>query len=152
MLFRDNEFMSLAIAEARLALTHGDVPIGAVIVHEGEIIGRGHNRREIDNDPTAHAEMIAIRQASQALGEWRLESATLYCTLEPCCMCAGAIVLARIPRVVYGAIDEKAGCAGSIADILRHTKLNHRVDVFPACKADECSLLLSDFFQTLRKK
>lgn len=150
MLFRDDEFMTLAIEEARIALTHGDVPIGAVIVRNGEVIGRGHNRREIDNDPTAHAEMIAIRQASQMLGEWRLDNVTLYCTLEPCCMCAGAIVLARIPRVVYGAIDEKAGCAGSITDVLRHSKLNHQVDVFPACNAKECGELLSDFFRKLR--
>jgi tRNA(adenine34) deaminase len=150
MFFRDDEFMGLALDEARLALTHGDVPVGAVIVRDHQVIGRGHNRREIDSDPTAHAEMVAIRQAAQAVGEWRLEQTTLYVTLEPCCMCAGAIVLARIPRVVYGAIDLKAGCAGSITDLLRHPKLNHRVDVFVGVRADECGALLSAFFQDMR--
>lgn len=148
--FNDGHFMDAALAEARLALTHGDVPIGAVAVHQGEIIGRGHNRREIDGDPTAHAEMLAIREAARHIGEWRLESVTLYVTLEPCCMCAGAIVLARIPRVVYGTLDLKAGCAGSIADVLRHSKLNHRVDVFVGVREAECAALLSDFFKTLR--
>jgi tRNA(adenine34) deaminase len=126
------------------------VPIGAVAVLDGQIIGRGHNRREIDGDPTAHAEMLAIRAAAQHVGEWRLERVTLYCTLEPCCMCAGAIVLARMPRLVYGALDLKAGCAGSIADVLRHPKLNHQVDVFVGVRAAECAALLSDFFRDLR--
>lgn len=149
-LFNDGAFMDAALEEARRALDHGDVPIGAVAVLDGQIIGRGHNRREIDGDPTAHAEMLAIREAAQHVGEWRLERVTLYCTLEPCCMCAGAIVLARIPRLVYGALDLKAGCAGSIADVLRHPKLNHQVDVFVGVRAEACSALLSDFFRDLR--
>lgn len=149
-LFNDGAFMDAALEEARRALDHGDVPIGAVAVLDGQIIGRGHNRREIDGDPTAHAEMLAIREAAQHVGEWRLERVTLYCTLEPCCMCAGAIVLARIPRLVYGALDLKAGCAGSIADVLRHPKLNHQVDVFVGVRAAECAALLSDFFRDLR--
>lgn len=149
-LFNDGAFMDAALEEARRALDHGDVPIGAVAVLDGQIIGRGHNRREIDADPTAHAEMLAIREAAQHVGEWRLERVTLYCTLEPCCMCAGAIVLARIPRLVYGALDLKAGCAGSIADVLRHPKLNHQVDVFVGVRAEACAALLSDFFRDLR--
>jgi tRNA(adenine34) deaminase len=148
--FNDDAYMDAALDEARRALAHGDVPIGAVAVLDGRIIGRGHNRREIDGDPTAHAEMLAIREAAQAVGEWRLERVTLYCTLEPCCMCAGAIVLARIPRLVYGAIDLKAGCAGSITDLLRHPKLNHQVDVFVGTRADACAALLADFFRDLR--
>lgn len=147
---RDETFMDLALEEARAALTHGDVPVGAVIVRDGVVIGRGHNQRERDADPTAHAEVVAIRQAAAYLDTWRLDRCTLYVTLEPCCMCAGAIVLARIPRVVYGAIDDKAGCAGSIADVLRHPKLNHRPDVFVGVRADECAALLSDFFKHVR--
>jgi tRNA(adenine34) deaminase len=148
--FNDTHFMQLALDEARKALPAGDVPIGAVAVRHGVVIGRGYNRREADGDPTAHAEMLAIRQAAQVVGEWRLEEVTLYSTLEPCCMCAGAIVLARIPRVVYGAIDLKAGCAGSIVDILRHPQLNHRVDVFVGVCADEAAALLREFFESLR--
>ncbi len=146
----DTAFMDLALAEARLALAHGDVPVGAVAVREGVVIGRGHNRREIDGDPTAHAEMLAIREAARAVGEWRLDAVTLYVTLEPCCMCAGAIVLARIPRVVYAAIDEKAGCAGSISDVLRHPRHNHRPDVFVGLRMAESAALLRDFFAGLR--
>lgn len=142
--------MRHALDEARLALASGDVPIGAVAVYQGEIIGRGHNQREADHDPTAHAEIIALRQAGQHLGKWRLDSVTLYCTLEPCCMCAGAMVQARLPRLVYGAIDFKAGCAGSIVDILRHPELNHRVDVDLGLFADESAELLQQFFQGLR--
>lgn len=148
--FNDTHFMQLALDEARKALPAGDVPIGAVAVRQGVVIGRGYNRREADGDPTAHAEMLAIREAAQVVGEWRLEEVTLYSTLEPCCMCAGAIVLARIPRVVYGAVDLKAGCAGSIVDILRHPQLNHRVDVFVGVCADEASALLREFFEGLR--
>lgn len=142
--------MRIALDEAAAAVAHGDVPVGAVVIHNGAVVGRGHNRREIDGDPTAHAEMIAIRQAAASLGRWRLDDVTLYCTLEPCCMCAGAIVLARIPRLVYGAIDDKAGCAGSVSDVLRHHKLNHRVDVDLGLYADESAALLRRFFDNLR--
>lgn len=150
MFFNDNHYMQLALDEARKALPAGDVPIGAVAVRAGEVIGRGYNRREADGDPTAHAEIIALREAAQVVGEWRLAEVTLYCTLEPCCMCAGAMVLARLPRLVYAALDPKAGCAGSIVDILRHPQLNHRVDVFVGVKADEASALLREFFEQLR--
>lgn len=142
--------MRMALQEAALAPDHDDVPVGAVIVWQGDVIGRGHNRREIDHDPTAHAEMIALREAAHALGRWRLDDVTLYCTLEPCCMCAGAIVLARIPRLVYAAIDAKAGCAGSVTDVLRNPKFNHIVDVDVGLCADEAARLLQVFFQGLR--
>ncbi|HEX2622513.1 MAG TPA: tRNA adenosine(34) deaminase TadA [Phototrophicaceae bacterium] len=150
LFFNDQYFMQLALEEARKALPYGDVPIGAVAVRDGMVIGRGYNRREADGDPTAHAEMLAIREAAQVVGEWRLENVTLYCTLEPCCMCAGAMVLARLPRLVYAAIDPKAGCAGSIVDVLRHPALNHRVDVFVGVEADAASALLREFFEQLR--
>lgn len=142
--------MRAALDEAALALAHGDVPVGAVAVKDGQIIGRGHNERELHHDPTAHAEMIAIRQAAQAVGHWRLDGVTLYCTLEPCCMCAGAMVLARLPRLVYAALDLKAGCAGSIVDVLRHSELNHRVDVDMGLYAEEAAALLHRFFEGLR--
>ncbi|NDJ61747.1 MAG: tRNA adenosine(34) deaminase TadA [Chloroflexi bacterium] len=142
--------MRLALAEAARALDTGDVPIGAVAVYNGTVIGRGCNRREADHDPTAHAEMIAIRQAAAALNHWRLDGVTLYCTLEPCAMCAGAMVLARLPRLVYAAIDLKAGAAGSIIDLLRHDQLNHRVDVDAGLLADEAAAQLQTFFQSLR--
>jgi tRNA(adenine34) deaminase len=148
---RDDEYwMRQALDQARMALATGDVPIGAVAVYQGECIGKGYNLREGDNDPTAHAEIIALRQAGQHLGKWRLDDVTLYCTLEPCCMCAGAMVQARLPRLVYGAIDLKAGCAGSIVDILRHPNLNHRVDVDLGLLADESTALLQAFFKDLR--
>ena len=147
---QDDYWMQAALQEARLALNHNDVPIGAVAVRGGVMIGKGHNQREIDGDPTAHAEMIAIRQAATAIGHWRLDNVTLYCTLEPCCMCAGAMVLARLPRLVYAAIDLKAGCAGSIADILRHSKLNHQVDIDVGLLADEAGALIQGFFRDLR--
>ena len=146
----DFDFMRLALAEAEKALAQGDVPIGAVAVKEGVVIGAGYNRREADYDPTAHAEMIAIRQAAQAFGHWRLAGVTLYCTLEPCPMCAGAMVLARLPRLVYAAPDPKAGAAGSIMDITRHPQLNHRVDVQGGLLADEASAQLQAFFRGLR--
>jgi tRNA(adenine34) deaminase len=146
----DLDFMRLALAEAEKALLHLDVPIGAVAVKEGVIIGAGYNRREADSDPTAHAEMIAIRQAAQAFGHWRLDGVTLYCTLEPCPMCAGAMVLARLPRLVYAAPDPKAGAAGSIMDITRHPQLNHRIDVQGGLLADEASEQLQAFFRGLR--
>ncbi len=144
------DYMRLALAEAEKALAEGDVPIGAVIVCGGGVVGTGYNRREADHDATAHAEIVAIRQASAALGRWRLDDCTLYVTLEPCPMCAGAIVLARIPRVIYAAPDAKAGAAGSITDLLRHPRLNHRVDVQGGLLADEAAAQLRAFFQRLR--
>jgi tRNA(adenine34) deaminase len=143
---RDEYFMRLALREAERALEHDDVPIGAVVVHEGEVIGAGRNERELRQDPTAHAEMIALREASRALSSWRLMDAVLYITLEPCAMCAGAIVLARVSRVVFGATDPKAGAAGSVLDVLGEPRLNHRPDVAAGLLADEAAALLQDFF------
>lgn len=142
--------MRLALEEALKALEHGDVPIGAIAIRDGVVIGRGHNCRERDHDPTAHAEMIALREASQTLGHWRLEGVTLYCTLEPCAMCAGAMVLARLPRLVYAALDAKAGAAGSVIDILRHPRLNHQVEVEVGLLAGEAAQPIRDFFAALR--
>ena len=144
------DFMQLALEEAFKALEHGDVPIGAVAVRDGVVIGRGHNCRERDQDPTAHAEMIALREAAHVVGHWRLEGVTLYCTLEPCAMCAGAMVLARLPRLVYGTIDPKAGAGGSIMDILRHPHLNHHVEVESGLLADESAEHIRAFFAALR--
>ncbi|HEY3005154.1 MAG TPA: tRNA adenosine(34) deaminase TadA [Kribbellaceae bacterium] len=139
--------MTAALAEASLADGTADVPIGAVVVDEaGEIIGRGHNEREATGDPTAHAEIVAIRQAAAAVGEWRLEGCTLVVTLEPCTMCAGAIVLARVDRVVFGAYDEKAGAVGSLWDVVRDRRLNHRPEVVGGVMADETGAVLRDFF------
>ena len=146
----DERFMREALAEAAKALDHDDVPIGAIVVRDGEIIGRGHNERERDQDPTAHAELLAIRAAAQSLGGWRLGGCTLYVTLEPCAMCAGAIVLARLDRVVFGAWDEKAGMAGSISDLLRHPRLNHRPEVLAGVRAEEAGKLLRTFFESRR--
>ena len=143
---RDEYFMRLALREAERALEHDDVPIGAVVVHEGEVIGAGRNERELRQDPTAHAEMIAIREASRGLASWRLTDAVLYVTLEPCAMCAGAIVLARTSRVVFAASDPKAGAAGSVLDVLAEPRLNHRPDVAGGLLADEAAALLQDFF------
>jgi tRNA(adenine34) deaminase len=143
---RDEYFMRLALREASLALEHDDVPIGAVIVHDGEVLAGAHNEREGRGDPTAHAEVVAIRAASETLGSWRLSDTVLYVTLEPCAMCAGAIVLARVPRVVYGARDPKAGAAGSVLDVLREERLNHRPQVAGGLLAEECGLLISRFF------
>ena len=139
--------MGLALAQARLALRTEDVPIGAVVLRpDGAILGVGRNEREAHGDPTAHAEVVAIREAAANLGSWRLADCTLVVTLEPCTMCAGAIVLARAPRVVFGAWDEKAGAAGSVFDVLRERRLNHWVEVFPGVREDECAALLRDFF------
>jgi tRNA(adenine34) deaminase len=143
-------FMRLAIAEAARALGHDDVPIGAVIVHRGEVIGAGHNERELRQDPTAHAEAIALREAAHALGSWRVLDSTLYVTLEPCAMCAGAIVLARVPRVVYGCTDPKAGAAGSALDVLAEPRLNHRPQVAGGVLGGECAALLTEFFAARR--
>ncbi|MCY3781839.1 MAG: tRNA adenosine(34) deaminase TadA [Chloroflexi bacterium] len=146
----DRQWMRLALDEAKRALASDDVPVGAVAVRNGGIIGRGHNRREADNDPTAHAEIIAIREAAATLGSWRLDGVTLYCTLEPCAMCAGAMVLARLPRLVYAATDPKAGAAGSITDITRHHRLNHHVHIERGIFADEAADQIRDFFRRLR--
>jgi len=143
-------WMREALTEALLAETHADVPVGAVAVLDGEIIGRGHNRREIDRDPTAHAELIAMREASSKIRHWRLDNVTLYCTLEPCTMCAGAMVLARLPRLVYATSDPKAGAAGSVLDVLAHPKLNHRVAVESGLFAEEAAGLLVNFFALKR--
>jgi tRNA(adenine34) deaminase len=142
--------MRLALREATRALEHDDVPIGAVVVHEGEVIGLGHNERELASDPTAHAEVIAIRDAARQLGSWRLLDAVLYVTLEPCAMCAGAIVLARVPRVVFGASDPKAGAAGSVLNVLDVPQLNHRPQVESGLLAEECADLLRAFFAPRR--
>ncbi|AHD03903.1 tRNA adenosine(34) deaminase TadA [Paenibacillus larvae] len=146
------QWMQEAISEALKAETIHEVPIGAVIVHEGRIIGRGHNLRETSMDPTAHAEMIAIREASEYLRAWRLLNCTLYVTLEPCPMCAGAIVQSRILRVVYGTIDPKAGCAGTLMNLLQEDRFNHRVEVINGILREECSSLLTSFFRKLRNK
>lgn len=148
---RDEYFMRLALREAERALEHEDVPIGAIVVREGEVIGTGHNEREIRSDPTAHAEMIALRDAARSLGSWRVLDAVMYVTLEPCAMCAGAIVLARVPRVVFSANDPKAGAAGSVFDILDEPRLNHRPRVEAGLLADESSELLRAFFASRRR-
>ena len=141
-------WMDLALSEARATEGTGDVPIGAVVLDpEGRVIGRGYNRREADGDPTAHAEVLALREASRALGSWRLEGCTLVVTLEPCAMCAGAIVLARVPTVVFGAWDPKAGACGSVFDIVRDPRLNHWVEVTGGVREAECAALLHEFFR-----
>jgi len=147
---RDDYFMHLALREAERALEHEDVPIGAVIVRGGEVLAAAHNERELRQDPTAHAEMLALREASQAVGSWRVLDSVLYVTLEPCAMCAGAIVLARIPRVVFGARDPKAGAGGSVVDVLREPRLNHCPEVAVGLLARECGELLSGFFASRR--
>ena len=147
-----NKYMKEALREAEIAGSLGEVPIGAVIVRDGEIIARGHNLTETTHDPTAHAEMIAIRQAAQKLGGWRLPGCEMYVTCEPCSMCAGAIVWARIPRIYIGTMDPKAGAAGSVFDILREPKLNHQVEVNIGMMQEECSQILKDFFRGLRKR
>jgi len=142
--------MGIAIERAREAEAHGDVPIGAVLVRGEELLSSAGNERELRRDPTAHAEVLAIRAAAEALGGWRLPETTLYVTLEPCAMCAGAIVLARIPTVVYGAADPKAGAAGSVLDVLAEPALNHRPQVIAGVMEDECAALLRDFFGSRR--
>lgn len=147
----DIQFMQQALALARQAPLIGEVPIAALIVREGIVIAQAHNLRETDQDPTAHAELLAIREAARQMKSWRLTESTLYVTLEPCCMCIGAIVLARIPRLVFGALDPKAGACGSIMNIPPEPKLNHRVDVLGGVCAEESQALLQDFFRELRK-
>ena len=147
----DVEAMRLALTEAALAVDHGDVPVGAVVLGpDGAVLGRGHNDRERTGDPTAHAEVLALRTAASVLGSWRLDGCTLVVTLEPCTMCAGAIVLSRVSRVVYGAVDDKAGAAGSLWDVLRDRRLNHRPEVLAGVLADECGAVLQEFFATRR--
>ncbi len=142
--------MRLALREAERALEHGDIPVGSVVVKDGEVIGAGHNEREVRADPTAHAELIALRDAARTLDSWRVLDSVLYVTLEPCAMCAGAIVLARVPRVVYGTTDPKAGAAGSVLNILAEPRLNHRPQVQSGLLAEECADLLRSFFASRR--
>ncbi len=146
----DVEFMLLALSEARGAAEAGDVPVGALLVRDGAVIARAGNRTLRDQDPTAHAEVLVIRDAAAQLNRWRLDDCTLYVTLEPCAMCAGAIVLARLRKVVFGAWDEKAGMAGSVGDVVRHPRLNHRPEVLGGVLADDCATLLRDFFAVKR--
>jgi len=146
-----DQWMLEAISDARLALASADVPVAAIVLSaSGEVIGRGRNEKELHRDPTAHAEVVAIRQAAATTGDWHLTGATLVVTLEPCVMCAGAILAARIPRVVFGAWDEKAGAVGSMYDVLRDRRLNHRVEVVAGIQAEACSRLLLDFFEARR--
>ena len=146
----DEQFMRLALAEAAAAEGHGDVPIGAVVVVDGEVVARAHNRREVDLDPTAHAEVVAIRAAAAELGTWRLDAATLYVTLEPCHMCAGALVLARLQRLVYGATDSTAGAVASLDTLVDDPRLNHRVEVTSGVMEEQCGDVLRAFFRARR--
>lgn len=146
----DERFMRAAVGEAEAALEHDDVPVGAVIVKDGRIVARGHNQREQLKDPTAHAEMIALTSAAAHVDHWRLDGCTMYVTLEPCAMCAGAMVLARIERLVFGATDPKAGACGSLYEIPTDARLNHRIAVTRGVLADECGASLSEFFAKQR--
>ena len=146
----DLVFLHAAIAEARRAEHAGEVPVGAILTLDGEIIGRGHNSVITSSDPTAHAEIVALRAAGLTLNNYRLDRTTLYCTLEPCAMCAGAILHARVARLVYAAPDPKAGACGSVLSVMNHPSLNHRVEVVPGLLADECGALLTNFFRAKR--
>ena len=146
----DEKYMKLAIAQAQKAFDLGEVPIGCVIVYEGKVIGRGYNRRNTDKNTLAHAEITAINKASKKIGDWRLEGCTMYVTLEPCQMCSGALVQSRIDRVVIGTMNPKAGCAGSILNILRMPEFNHQVEITGGVLQEECSRILQDFFRDLR--
>ena len=148
----DEHFMRAALAEAERARLRGEVPIGAVIVHEGRIVGRGHNLRETARDPTAHAELIAVRAAAAYLGSWRLVDTTCYVTLEPCPMCAGALVNARVPRVVYGCDDPKAGAVRTLYTLGNDPRLNHRFELVPGVLGTECAAVLTDFFAAIRAR
>ena len=148
----DESFMQQAVKQAKKAYDKLDTPIGCVIVHEDKIIDRGYNKRNMKKNTLAHAEILAINKASKVLGDWRLEDCTMYVTLEPCPMCAGAIVQARIPRVVIGSMNPKAGCAGSVLNLLQQDGLNHQVEVTKGVLAEECSGLMTSFFRELRKK
>jgi len=145
-------FRQQALGEAQKAYDMGEVPIGAVIVKDGEVIARGHNLREREKDPTLHAEMVAIREAAKHLGGWRLTGCELYVTIEPCPMCAGAIIQARIQRVVFGALDPKAGCAGSLYNLLQDPRFNHRVEVISGVMEEECRRIMQEFFRERREK
>ncbi|HVH54206.1 MAG TPA: tRNA adenosine(34) deaminase TadA [Actinomycetota bacterium] len=147
---RDRRMMTIALEEARVASTWGDVPIGAVVTRDDEVLARAGNAREREQDPTAHAEVLALRRAAQRLSTWRLEGCTLYVTLEPCAMCAGALVLARVDRLVFGAKDDKAGFAGSLGDLVRDPRLNHTVEVESGVLAEECGEVLRAFFRERR--
>ncbi|MBE4907793.1 tRNA adenosine(34) deaminase TadA [Bacillus luteolus] len=149
-MYNDDYFMRLAIIEAKKAEMINEVPIGAIIVKDNEVIASAHNLRETEQRSIAHAELLAIDQACKVVGSWRLEEATLYVTLEPCAMCAGAIVLSRVKRVVYGAKDPKGGCAGTLMDLLQEERFNHQSEVVQGVLEEECGLLLSDFFKRLR--
>lgn len=144
-------WMDDALAEARAAEAHDDVPVGALVIHQGQVIARAHNERELRQDPTAHAEILALRGAAAELGSWRLDDCIMYATLEPCAMCAGALVLARLPILVYGAADPKAGAVGSLMDIPRDERLNHRVHVVSGVREEECGALLRRFFYRRRE-
>ena len=148
----DERFMKEAIRQARKAYAIGEVPIGCVIVYEGRVIARGYNRRTIDKNTLAHAELLAIRKASRKLDDWRLEGCTMYVTLEPCQMCSGAIIQARIPKVVVGCMNPKAGCAGSILNLLDVPQFNHQAELVTGVLEEECSQMLKDFFKELREK
>ncbi|MET1030492.1 tRNA adenosine(34) deaminase TadA [Domibacillus tundrae] len=148
----DEFFMKMAIEEAKKAERLGEVPIGAVIVKNNEVIASGHNLRETTQNAVTHAELLAIEKACESTRSWRLEGTTLYVTLEPCPMCSGAILLSRVERVVYGADDPKAGCAGTLMNLLDDERFNHRCEVVPGVLADECGMLLTEFFRNLRKK
>lgn len=148
----DEKYMKAAISQAKKAAAIGDVPIGCVIVHEDKIIARGYNRRTADKSVLAHAEIIAIKKACKKIGDWRLEDCTMYITLEPCPMCAGAIVQARIPRVVIGCMNPKAGCAGSVLDLLHEDGFNHQVETENGILGDICSQMMKDFFKALRER
>lgn len=148
----DEKYMKMAISQAKKAYALGEVPIGCVIVYEGKVIGRGYNRRKTDKNTLSHAEIIAIKKASKIIGDWRLEGCTMYVTLEPCQMCAGACVQARMDRVVIGCMSPKSGCAGSILNILQREEFNHQVDITKGVLEEECSTMLSEFFLELRKR
>lgn len=152
ILTTEERYMKEAIRQAKKAAAIGEVPIGCVIEYEGKIIGRGYNRRMVDHTVLAHAEIIAMRKACKVMGDWRLEGCTMYITLEPCPMCAGAIVQARIPRVVIGSMNPKAGCAGSVVDLLHQEGFNHQVEMKNGVLNEQCSEMLSSFFRELREK
>ena len=151
-LSEDERYMRQAITLAKKAAANGDVPIGCVIVYEGKVIARGYNRRNVDKTTLAHAEIMAIKKASKVLGDWRLEDCTMYVTLEPCQMCAGAIVQARIPKVYIGSMNPKAGCAGSVLNLLDEKGFNHQVETEEGLLGEECSMMLKEFFKELREK
>ena len=152
MLDEHTRYMQYAIREAERALDVGEVPVGCVIVHEGMLIGKAHNQRETLQDPTAHAEVLAITQAATALKSWRLENTRLYVTLEPCAMCAGAIILARIPEVYFGAYDPKAGVCGTLMNLLEDSRFNHQPRVTPGLMGEECGAMLTNFFRAIRRQ